>query len=76
MNKKHFGEAILATLVVGTPALEFLKNHKEDHFDIHTEIECALPNPGIGINAYNIVKMPLTSGKTSAQLVTMLDTQP
>ena len=75
MNKKFFGEAILATLVVGTPAFELLKKHKEDHFDIHSEIESALPNPGIGINVYNITKMPLSVsvGKTSAQLVTLLD---
>lgn len=59
MNKKVWGEAILATLITGTPILENILTPREDHFHIHFDHECIIPNIGIGVNPYNIVNYSL-----------------
>jgi hypothetical protein len=73
MNTKKIGEACLATLAIGSPILEKYMKNNDDRFDIHSEIVVDLPNHRIGINAYNIGKLPQTFYKTEAQLVTLLD---
>ncbi|MFI5134089.1 MAG: hypothetical protein ACHQEB_07125 [Chitinophagales bacterium] len=71
MKTKIIGEAILATLVVGSPILESYIKREEDKFHTHTEIEKPIQNSRMSTSIYGIEFNRYDNGKTNVGFPTM-----
>jgi hypothetical protein len=70
MKTNNVGDVCFATLAVGCPMFERLAKCEEQIYDNFEYVQPAQPTASLGINAYNIVRLPSPFGNSIARLVT------